>query len=146
MYEENLPLGMVVGKMMMDVFKVLKIRMENGLTEKISVHHLGLLLAISKNEHDVIQQDMATKLGKDKSAILRMIDSLEEKKLVSRVPDLEDRRKNKLILTEQGSRVIQEFLIIDKEVFKELCTGLTDDEIKTFFKVTEKIKDNANKL
>lgn len=146
MHDEEIPFGLILGNMMHDVFKVLKIRTEAGLTEKLSIHHLGLLLAISKNKHDVIQQDMAIKMGKDKSAILRLIDALEEKKLVSRVPDLEDRRKNKLILTEKGNEVIKEFLIIDKEVFGDLCVGLTNDEIKTFFKVIEKIKDNAQKL
>ncbi len=146
MNDEELPFGLIVGKMVHDVFRVLKTRTEVGLTEKLSIHHLGLLLAISKNEHDVIQQDMATKLGKDKSAILRLIDALEEKKLVSRVPDVEDRRKNKLILTDQGNEVINEFMIIDKGVFEDLCVGLTKDELNTFFTVLEKIKDNAQKL
>ncbi|MEI6089331.1 MAG: MarR family transcriptional regulator [bacterium] len=146
MYDEELPFGIIVGKMMHDVFKVLKTRTEAGLKAKLTIHHLGLLMAISKNEHDVIQQDMAIKMGKDKSAILRLIDTLEEKKLVSRVPDLEDRRKNKLVITEKGNEVIKEFLIIDREVFGDLCSGLTKDELKAFFKVIEKIKDNAQKL
>jgi DNA-binding MarR family transcriptional regulator len=146
MYDEELPFGIIVGKMMHDVFKVLKTRTEAGLTEKLSIHQIGLLFAVSRNEHDVIQQDMAIKMGKDKSAILRLIDALEEKKLVSRVPDLEDRRKNKLILTDQGNAVIKEFLIIDREVFGDLCAGLTKDELKNFFNVIEKIKDNAQNL
>jgi MarR family transcriptional regulator, organic hydroperoxide resistance regulator len=146
MYDEELPFGIIVGKMMHDVFKVLKTRTEAGLTEKLSIHQLGLLHSINRNEQDVIQQDMAIRMGKDKSSILRMIDALEEKKLVSRVPDLEDRRKNKLILTEQGHDLIKKFLIIEKEVFDDLNTGITKDELKTFFNVIEKIKDNAQKL
>lgn len=146
MYDEELPFGIIVGKMMHDVFRVLKTRTEAGLSEKLSIHQLGLLFAICKNEDDVIQQDMAIKMGKDKSAILRLIDALEEKQLVSRVPDLEDRRKNKLVLTKQGNEVIKEFLIIDREVFGDLSNDLTEDELKTFFKVIEKIKENAQKL
>jgi DNA-binding MarR family transcriptional regulator len=146
MYDEELPFGIIVGKMMNDVFKVLKIRTEASLSEKLSIHQLGLLLAINRDEQDVIQQDMAVRMGKDKSAILRMIDALEEKKLVSRVPDLEDRRKNKLILTEQGHDLIKKFLIIEKEVFENLRAGVTNNELETFFRVIEKIEDNAQKL
>ena len=59
---------------------------------------------------------------------------------------MEDRRKNKLVLTKQGNEVIKEFLIIDREVFGDLSNDLTEDELKTFFKVIEKIKENAQKL
>src|SRR5512138_2747446 len=101
MKEKGLPIGMVVGKMMGRMAKVLKRRLtEQDIT--ITLEQLGLLHAISENKAEVAQQDMADLMGKDKSAILRLIDSLEKKRLVVRTNDPQDRRKNVLVVTQQG--------------------------------------------
>jgi MarR family transcriptional regulator for hemolysin len=86
---------MDLGKMMHDIFRLFKKRFEEQQhsTIKISTEQFGLLRAISIKDEEVIQKDMADMMGKDKSAILRLIDSLEEKELVRRVVDPKDRRQ-----------------------------------------------------
>lgn len=146
MQEEHVSL-LELGNMMREVIRVSKKRFEEQLHEdiKISTEQLGLLHAISIKEDDVIQKDMAEVMGKDKSAILRLIDSLEEKGLVRRVADIKDRRKNYLMVTKLGQRVIDQYMKVYFDLMEELQEGLTPSEIDTFHKIINHIKDAASK-
>lgn len=146
---ENKTLSLLeVGKMMHAVYRVFKRRFEGQIQEevKISIEQFSLLHAISKESEEVIQKDMAEMMGKDKSAILRLIDSLEEKELVRRVVDTKDRRKNYLMVTKTGNRVLEQYMKIFYDLVEELQAGLDQLEIDTFHKVTVQIKTIAEKL
>jgi len=147
MGEQNLSL-LELGKMMHEVYRLLKKRMEDQKFEdvRISIEQFSLLHAISKKEEDVIQKDMADMLGKDKSAILRLIDSLEEKELVRRVVDMKDRRKNYLMVTKTGYRVIDQYMKIVDDMMDELKQGLSQSEINVFLTVVGHVRNNAVKL
>lgn len=56
---------------------------------KLTMPQFVLLFKISEEKEEVTLKDMAEKLGKDKSAILRMIDLLEKKELVRRAVEKE---------------------------------------------------------
>ncbi|MCX6224880.1 MAG: MarR family winged helix-turn-helix transcriptional regulator [Bacteroidia bacterium] len=139
---------MDLGKMMHEVFRVFKKRSDEQIDDeiKISTEQFSLLHAITLKEEDVIQKDMAELMGKDKSAILRLIDSLEEKGLVRRVSAIEDRRKNYLMVTKAGYRVRDQYMKIVFELMENIQQGLTQEEIDTFHKVVSHIKGNAEKL
>jgi MarR family transcriptional regulator, transcriptional regulator for hemolysin len=143
---QNLPLGMIVGRMNREMFRVLRKRTNESHEIKLTIEQFGLLHKISTNKEDVVQQDMAIILGKDKSSILRLIDSLEEQKLVKRVVDPHDRRRNCLIVTDLGHEVIKHYLRIEFELLKELQKGLTESDLETFYKVVYTIQKNAEKL
>jgi MarR family transcriptional regulator for hemolysin len=147
MENRNLSL-MEIGIMMHEVFRVFKKRIAEQKDDeiKLSADQFGLLHAITTKEEDVIQKDMAEKMGKDKSAMLRLIDTLEEKGLVRRVNDLKDRRKNYLMVTKVGYRVKEQYMKIVYEIINEVQQGLTPSEIDTFHKVINHIKSNAVKL
>ncbi len=146
MEERNLPLGMEAGKMMREMFRVLKKRTSEQAQIKLTIEEFGLLHAINRKEDDVIQKDLAYILGKDKSAILRLIDSLEEKNLVRRVVDPNDRRKNYLMVTKNGEKAIKEYVEIGIKLMEELQQGLTESDMETFYKVVNQIKSNSEKL
>jgi MarR family transcriptional regulator, transcriptional regulator for hemolysin len=146
MEKQELPLGMIVGRMMNEMFKVLKKRTGKIAETKLSIEQFGLLHAINMKNEDVIQQDMADIMGKDKSAIYRVIDSLEEKELVRRVVDRNDRRKNFLMVTKKGEAVIEQYLEIECKLINELQEGLCKSDIDTFYRVVNHIRNKAEKL
>ena len=146
MEKHNLPLVMIVGSMMHEIFRVLKKRTIEQEKINLAIEQFGLLNAISMNEGDVIQKDMANIMGKDKSSILRMIDSLEKKELIRRVVDNSDRRKNYLMVTKKGERVLQQQLELQSVLIKELQQGLTSSDMNTFYKIVNHIISNAEKL
>lgn len=98
-----------------------------------------VLLSILYEKDDVIQNDLAQILKKDKSGILRQIDALEKKKMVVRVQDSEDRRRKTLVLTKTGFKTIEELKAIESEVFNSLLSGISEEELKEFESVLKKM-------
>ena len=140
------PLGMVVVEMLKPMFRVLETRASKQTDIKLTMPQFVLLFTISEEKEEVILKDMAEKLGKDKSAILRMIDLLEKKELVRRVVDQNDRRKNQLLITKKGERLIAEFREVETALNFELLEGLSETDMQTFYKVVNHITGKAEKL
>jgi len=144
--KQNLPFGMIVRRMNSEVFRVLKKRIREQAKVKLTIDQYGLLLSINRENDDVIQKNMAEAMGKDQSAILKLTDLLEKKELVRRVPGANDRRKNYLMITKKGERVLEQYLKIKLELINEVQQGLTKREIAAVYKIMNKIKANAEKL
>lgn len=132
--------------MMNEVFRVLKKRTAEQMDTKLTMEQFRLLFLISREEDEVIQKQIADIMGKDKSAILRMIDCLEQRDLVRRVVDTTDRRKNNLMVSKKGERTIEQWLSIELELNKELLDGLEQADIDTFYKVIEYMRQKAKDL
>ncbi len=147
MEKQSLPL-MELGRLMHEIFRVFKKRISGQEIEEIRIttEQFGLLHAIGQKEEEVIQKDMAEMMGKDKSAILRLIDSLEEKELVRRVVDKNDRRKNYLMVTKLGERVIKQYMKIVFGMLEEVEQGISENDLDTFRTVVGQLKSNAEKL
>lgn len=146
MESQKLPLGMIVGRMNREMFRVLKKRTNESSDIKLTILQFGLLHAIYKNAEGVVQQEIANFMVQDKSSILHIIDSLEELKLVKRVVDANDRRKNCLVVTDLGHEIIKHYLDIEFKLIDELQQGLTESDMETFYKVVSTIQKNAEKL
>jgi len=141
-----MPLGLVVVKMLKPMFCILEMRAAKQTDIKLTMPQFVLLFTISEEKEEVILKDMAEKLGKDKSAILRMIDLLEKKELLRRAVDQNDRRKNQLLVTKKWERLIAEFRNVEFELNCELLEGLSDADMQTFYKVVNHITVKANQL
>ena len=114
------------------------------LNSEITFEQMGVLYYISKNrEKKMIQQDIAELLNKTKSAVLRIIDILEEKKFLTRVSMLNDRRKNVIQLTEKGWEIIDKMHEKFLELDKELNNGITKDEQEKCISALLKIQKNC---
>lgn len=146
MKNQKSPFGMTVGVMMREVIRLLKKYTAEHTEIKLTMEQLGLLLVIFSTEEEVIQQDLACSMGKNKSAILRTIDMLEAKELLKRVSDTTDRRKKYLMITKKGERVIEQYLEIELKLTNDLQKGLSEEDMTTFYKVVNLIKLNAQTM
>lgn len=95
---------------------------------------------------DQILQNIAIATGKNKSVVMRMIDSLEKKGLVKRTVNPEDRRENLLSTTDMGEQVVAEYHKIEKKLSCELLKGIPDEKVEVFFEVVEEISRRTNSL
>lgn len=136
----------MVGRMMQQMFRAFKKRIGEQAEIKITMEQFALLHMITLEKFEVIQQDLANEMGKDKSSILRIIDSLEDKDLVRRVVDTNDRRKNCLMVTKKGEKVITQYSMLEAELMKEVLEGLTVSEMDTFYKVVNHLKSKAEQI
>src|SRR5688572_18181896 len=78
------------------------------------------LLHMLAEEKCLIQQELADIIKKHKSAVLRLIDALEQRELVNRIPDATDRRKRTLVVTTKGKALLEKANAISNEVIKTL--------------------------
>jgi MarR family transcriptional regulator, transcriptional regulator for hemolysin len=149
MANQNSPLEIKMGHIILeDMFNAIRKYLRNQADKKLNItrEQFKLLLAISQNKDEVIQTDMADMMGKDKSTILRLIDSLETKELVRRVVDTKDRRKNYLMVTKKGEEIIKLYEHVLKVMIEDLQQGLNESELNTFYKVAAHFKSRAEHL
>lgn len=107
------------------------------LKEKnISYNQYELILHIYRDEGS-IQGNIASTCGIDKCGASRSLRLLEDKKLIIKKIDGNDRRSYQLFLTEEGRQVVED--IIEKEIQWEnyICENM-DIEKEKFFKILNK--------
>lgn len=88
------------------------------------------ILNILENEHGLILQDLADIVDRDKSAVLRHINCLEEKHCVARSEDPEDRRRKILLVTKPGIQILEKAREIEDEVNSEITQHISGEELE----------------
>lgn len=139
--EVTKPLGYLLGRSMR-IFKnqVADEFKERGIELSFEQY---VILHMVNSQCDVIQQDLANYLQRDKSVIVRQIDSLIEKNYLIRQINQEDKRKKNLLLTEKGHAMMNEMTQMAIEVSAILLSDVSDDEFQTFKNVLSKIQKNG---
>jgi DNA-binding MarR family transcriptional regulator len=96
---------------------------------------------IWKNE-GIAQKDIAEYCGKDKTSITKIINTLEKKNLVVRVPDQLDHRVKRVVLSNKGKELFLNVLPVIEETRDELRSGISDKEIESLITVLTKVYRN----
>lgn len=138
-------LGTTVGKLRNKLHRLMKQRYAAEAEVKLTVEEF-ILLNMIEAQTDLILQNIAIATGKNKSVVMRMIDSLEEKGLAKRTVNPEDRRENLLSITDKGAEVVTQYQAIEKRLSNDLLEGIPADEVATFFRVVDLITQRANRL
>jgi DNA-binding MarR family transcriptional regulator len=140
MSKETLLFGQILLKTMLAVRNKLEQSLQDEGFADISFDKVALLKVLTVKD-EMIQQDLADVMKRHKSTVLRTIDGLEKKKLVARVPDSADRRKNTVVLTKAGQELVKKFDAIEKKVNDKIVKGFTASELKTFEAHLKRIHD-----
>lgn len=135
-------LGSTVGKLRNRLHRLMKQRYAAEAETKLTVEEF-MILNMIKVKSDLILQDIAVLTGKNKSVVMRMIDSLEKKGLCKRSVNPTDRRENFLNITPSGELVVTQYQEIERRLSKELVENIPPEKLDTFFEVIELISQNA---
>lgn len=139
--DPNVSIAKVIGYSAKVIHAVMAKAYENaGLELQMDTY---ILMKIVQSHEGVIQQDLSEMLRKDKSALLRMINALQDKKWVARIPDKEDKRRNYVVLTQLGLQVFEEAAIIEEHITKELVSGVEKEEIDRLKNILNKVRVNG---
>lgn len=138
-------LGTTVGKLRNKLHRLMKQRYSSEAEVKMTVEEF-ILLNMIKAKTDQILQNIAIATGKNKSVVMRMIDSLEKKGLAKRTVNPEDRRENFLSITDEGEKVVTQYQEIEKRLSNELLKDIPSEKIEIFFEVVNEISKRANNL
>ncbi|MBS7357518.1 MAG: MarR family winged helix-turn-helix transcriptional regulator [Candidatus Limimorpha sp.] len=104
-----------------------------------------LVMDILWDEQSLSQQRIADIIQKDKNSVTKFIDSLEKKNLVFRTVDANDRRINKIELTEEGRRLKEPTTQVAIKFMNDTIAGIDDSDLETFVRVLQQIKNNLDK-
>lgn len=97
----------------------------------VSDRELGILMLLAGREPES-QQQLAHRLGIDRTTMVALIDALEAKQLVARRPDPSDRRRNVIALTDAGQQVRRDATKASDEAERRLLEDLDDAEAAQF--------------
>ena len=90
----------------------------------ISGRELAVLIAID-DRAPLSQQEVARRLGVDRTTMVALIDDLENKSLVQRRQDPGDRRKNVVILTNAGRVTLRRASAVTEEAERRFLAPLS---------------------
>lgn len=97
-----------------------------------------------QEEREVYQRDLEGFFKLRRSTVSSLLNTLEKKDILRRVPVPHDARLKRLVLTPKGLdvglRVQKQFLFLNHL----LIQGLTPEEQETFARILEKVENNLN--
>lgn len=91
------------------------------------------------------QKDLALETNYKQSALTLILDKLEVKKLIIREAKENDRRAYLIAITQEGRELEKKVIVHAKELEKRIHENISEDEIKIFLNVLDKIFYNLNK-
>jgi MarR family 2-MHQ and catechol resistance regulon transcriptional repressor len=107
----------------------------NGL----SIAKFGVLKELAEENEPLPLGQLAERLACVKSNITQLVDRLEVDGLVRRVPDSEDRRSTRAVITEEGRRRYEIGLKVQFELEEELLHGISPEEQEQLAMVIDKL-------
>jgi DNA-binding MarR family transcriptional regulator len=99
---------------------------------------LALLKIIQAGEL-ISQIQLGDQLGIDKASMVKLIDSLEKRKMLERIAHPTDRRVKNLQLTKWGKKVLDQCQTAKLRAEKKFFEPLTTSEEKAFRKLVQKL-------
>ena len=134
-----------IGKLRNRLHRILKQRYAAEADVKLTVEEF-ILLNMIEARTDQILQNIAIATGKNKSVVMRMIDSLEQKGLAKRTVNPDDRRENLLSITDKGCEVLTQYQQIEMRLSNELLDGIPPQKVAQFLEVIEEITKRTMRM
>ena len=100
---------------------------------------LSLLL---ENEEIIYQRQLAEITFKDRANISRIIDIMNQKGLVKKIPDSNGRKIYKLVVTEEGKKLRDKVFPTDIDLREMITQDITEEELAVTFNTLEKMNLN----
>lgn len=104
------------------------------------------ILATLWEEEGIHQSAIAKKIGKDRHTITRMLNLLEKKGLVRRVPTAEDKRRLNVHLTDKGRDIKEDLVSIVHDFGEKAFAGLSQRDLAELTRVLKHITGNLEPL
>lgn len=114
-----------------------------GRGENITPMHGMIIGYLCRNaDCDVFQKDIERVFSYRRSTASTVLGLMEEKGYIERRPVEYDARLKKIILTDKAKKFAASFEEDSKRLDEKMASGVTEDELREFFAVLDKLKNN----
>lgn len=95
---------------------------------------------------DQSQIQLAKAIGIEQPSLVRTLDQLEEKGLISRHTCASDRRAKRIKLTEKARPIITQMEDVIRKTRGEILSGISETELTTLLNLIHRLEKNINDL
>ena len=115
-----------------------------GRVSKLGFHHSQhrMLMHLARYEHIPSQKELADAMGISPAAVATTLKRLEKEGYIARTVTDEDNRRNEIRITDAGIAAVGESRALFEAVDRRMFSGLTEEELKTFTALLERMRDN----
>ncbi len=106
---------------------------------------VGALMALVRKD-DITQRELAQSLETDTTTAMVLCDSLERRGWLVRTRDRNDRRVNRLIVTEDGRRIYAQAMSLIETGYEYLFEKTPSDELDRVLPLLEKIYEHVREV
>ena len=107
----------------------------------ITIEQWSILYQLWKKD-GMSQQELCKTTFRDKPSVTRLVDNLEKSELVKRVASKEDRRINLIFLTEKGTKLQEQTMLIAEETLNEALESVPAESVEICKNVLKIVYDN----
>ena len=93
-------------------------------------------------EDGLSQQQLCDATFRDKPSITRLVDNLEKLKMVTRVASKDDRRINKIFLTNEAKELQEQTMLVANQTLNEALAGVSNGQVELAKEVLQMVYDN----
>ena len=103
----------------------------------------GALLQLNQMDN-ITQTELATRLEGDANTTMVLCNSLEKKGWITREKDPNDKRVNKLLLTDQGRKVFHEVLPLMQRGYTIFAESIPEPKLSLVLPILEELYESIN--
>ena len=138
-----------IGKYVHMLSRQLKMKLDSVIAKYgITGTQAGIIMFIyhkSKNR-DIFAKDIEEEFEIKGASVAGILQLMEKKELITRLPVDKDARFKKLVLTEKALTLRKEMEFDFNEVEKNMKKGITKEDINIFLKLIKKMLNNISSL
>jgi MarR family transcriptional regulator for hemolysin len=101
-----------------------------------------VLIILANQENGIAQKEIADNLGLEGSTLIPIIDRLEREAWILRETDQQDRRNNRILLTEKAHSNLKSMIESAEKIKSIAIKDITEEDISTTTKTLEKMWQN----
>lgn len=103
----------------------------------------GRILYVLWNSNSISIQELAQRTGLANATLTSMLDRMEQKNLLRRTADPGDRRKIRILLTEQAFGLREKYDAVTAAMTRITCQGFSEEEIEQLESYMERVLRNV---
>lgn len=131
----------ILGQLFIDLSKDYVAHVTDRLLHLDIERHYYALYILDKADTTLTQSELAESLQVDKVAVVRLVDYLTEAGYVKRRVDLQDRRKQHVVLLPKSQEILPEIREAFADADNTLLTILDDRDRQEFLRIVSKLRE-----